>query len=52
MAKKSISNCTRWMAGILLSMLTGIAMADYLAYAVGPKSRVPLPENIDHVEVK
>lgn len=56
MARQGISGSangsTRWVAGLLLSLVAGVASADYLAYAVGQKSRVPLPENIDQIDVK
>lgn len=46
------SRPTQWVAGLILSLVAGVASADYLAYAVGQKSRVPLPENIDQIDVK
>ena len=38
--------------GIALASLTMCVQADYLAYAVGAKSKVPLPASIDTIETK
>ena len=32
--------------------LGGAAHGDYLAYAVGEQSKLPLPESIDHIEAR
>jgi len=36
----------------LLALWSAAASAEYLAYAMGEKSRVPLPESIDQIEAK
>ena len=40
------------LAGLLLSLMVAGAHADYLAYAVGEKSQVPLPQTIDKIDSK
>ena len=47
--KKSWAVAASLVAGLVHS---GIAHADYLAYAVGEQSRLPLPEYIDAIEAK
>ena len=47
----------RWRAALRTAALSGLlatapAQADYLAYAVGEQSRLPLPEQIDAIEAK
>ena len=38
---------------LLLAVVAGLpAQADYLAYAVGPKSKLPLPQSIDPIDAK
>jgi curli biogenesis system outer membrane secretion channel CsgG len=42
----------RLMIAVFLVLASGIASADYLAYAVSEKGRSPLPERIDEIEAK
>ncbi len=39
-------------AVLALALVCGQASADYLAYAVGEKSKIPLPSNIDRIDAK
>lgn len=40
------------LAGVVFSMSTHLATADYLAYAVGKEAQVPLPQSIDSIDAK
>ena len=42
----------RLIIAAFLVLASGIASADYLAYAVNDKGRSPLPERIDEIEAK
>ena len=40
------------LGGLALLLLAPFAGADYLAYAVGEKAQIPLPERIDKIDAK